>query len=266
MRKSFALALTLSLLIVCSLVVVDSSSEAHEIAPLASALLSNSYPAYAKVGAFANYSGSGGFIAFLSGVSTNITYDVTGVYSNNTMEVFVNATISLGTEIQNDTSTYTMNLTDSIYSPKVMPVIPPQDINADTIVFQNVTCNFVKDVELTVSAGTYNAAEFQGKNANGTMLQFWFDRDSGLALEMVEPGSYIQLIQTNIATPLSVQSQFSSYLPYIVIFIVGWAGAGLCFFAVIRHYSHKGRKATPMQNVENKSKPKQQELEKRKTT
>lgn len=33
-------------------------------------------PAYARVGAYALYSGNGGFVAFLSGVSANISYYV----------------------------------------------------------------------------------------------------------------------------------------------------------------------------------------------
>lgn len=198
-------------------------------------------PAYARVGAYALYSGDGGFVAFLSGASANISYYVYDVYSNGTMGVFVNASLSLGTEVENGTTTVAKNVTDSITSPSILPAISPEDLTGGTIVFENITCAFVENSMLTVPAGDFNATEYQGKDANGTTIQYWFDRSTGLSIEMVQPASYFQLIQSNIATPVSTQTAIQSELPFIIIFVVGWIGAGLLFYAVIRHYTKKGK-------------------------
>jgi hypothetical protein len=200
---------------------------------------STSYPSYAKVGAYAFYSGDGGFIAFLSGVSGNISYTLTDVYTNSSMNLLVNANLSLGTEVTNNVSTVTENLTDSIFAPKIMPAVPPQDLTGSKITFQNIVCTFVaNNAQFSVAAGTFNATEYQAQ-VNGTELTFWFDRPSGLAIEMLESGSYFQLVDSNIAMPLAVQTSFQSYLPYILVFVTGWAAAGLLFYGVRRHYIKK---------------------------
>jgi hypothetical protein len=199
----------------------------------------DSTTAYAKVGAYAFYSGTGGFIAFMSGVSANITYTVTDVYPNNTMRLQINSNLSLGTEVSTAPTVTNESLTDSISRPKVLPVMPAQDLNGSKILFQNVSLNFVGNSNLPVPAGRFNATEYEGKNANGTVLQFWFDRATGLALQEVEAASYFQLVETNIATPLSTPTALQSETPFIVVFFVGWAGAGLLFYAVYRHYTKK---------------------------
>jgi hypothetical protein len=200
---------------------------------------SSIYPAYATVGAFAYYSGNGGFIAYMSGVSANITYSVTNVYSNGTMTVSVDANLSLGTEASTAPTSVNQTLTDSVFNPKVFPALPPQDLNGSRVLFQNVSFAYVSNSIVTVPAGKFNATEYQGKDANGTVLQFWFDRSTGLALQEVEAASYFQLIQTNIATPLSTPSALQTESPFIIVFFVGWAGAGLFFYAIYRHYTKK---------------------------
>ncbi|MGI0091487.1 MAG: hypothetical protein ACREBS_07245 [Nitrososphaerales archaeon] len=245
MRKKRRLFTTLLLLIffvsplVSSFVMVQSVSAA--------------YPAYAKPGAYAFYSGTGGFIAFMSGVSANISYYVTNVYSNNTMSLLVDGNLSLGTELSTAPTVVSTNLTDSIYDPMVLPALPPQNLTSVEIRFQNISCAFVMNTRLQVPAGTFNSTEFQGKNANGTILDFWFDRATGLALQMVEAASYFQLIQTNIATPLSTQAPIQAETPFIVVFVVGWGAAGLLFYGIIRYYSKKAQGSAPVQEAPKKS-------------
>jgi hypothetical protein len=202
----------------------------------------STYPSYAKVGAYAFYAGDGGFIAFLSGVSGNISYTITDVYPNGTMNLLVNANLSLGTEVTNNVSTVVENLTDYVFAPRILPAVPPQDLNGSEINFQNVSFTFVaNNGQYTVAAGTFNATEYQA-SANGTTLTFWFDRPSGLAIEMLESGSYFQLVTSNIAVPLAVQSSFQSYLPYILVFVTGWTAAGLLFYGVRRYYIKKSER------------------------
>jgi hypothetical protein len=209
---------------------------------LSTAGSAENYPAYAKVGAYAFYSGNGGFIAYMSGVSANITYTVTNVFTNNTMSLAVNANLSLGTEVTTTPSIVSENLTDSVFNPRVFPALPPQDLNGSRIVFQNISCTFVGNSILPVPAGKFNATEFQGKDANGTVLEFWFDRSTGLALQEVEAASYFQLIKSNIATPVSTPSAIQTESPFIIVFIVGWTGAGLLFYGVYRYYNKKAAK------------------------
>ena len=199
-------------------------------------------PPYAKAGGYAFYSGNGGFIPYMSGVSANISYYVENVFPNNTMSLMVNANLSMGTEVSTTPTIVTENLTDLISNPRFLPAVQPQNLTSRNIVFQNISCKFVGNAELQVPAGKFNATEFQGQNANGTILDFWFDRSSGLALQMVEAASYFQLIQTNIATPLSTQQPIQAEAPFIIIFVVGWGAAGLLFYGVVRYYSKKGRK------------------------
>ena len=186
-------------------------------------------PPYAKVGAYALFSGDGGFVAFLSGVSANISYFVSDVYPNSTMRVYVNASLTLGTEVPNGSTIVTKNVTDPIYSPSLFPAIPPENLTSGQMTFENVTCTFVKNAMHTVPAGTFNATEYQGKDSNGTTVYFWFDRPTGLSLEMDQASSYFQLVVSNIAAPLGTQTPFQSELPFILVFVAGWACAGLLF-------------------------------------
>ena len=204
-----------------------------------SAADSSTLPAYATIGAFANYTGSGGYIAFLSGVSGNLSYTVTNVLANGSMELYVNGNLSLGTEVDIPTSQISENLTDSIYSPKIFPALPPQELTSKQIIFQNITCEFQTDSVLTVPAGTFEAVEYQGTGVNDSILDFWFDNSTGLAIQMSGSGAELQLTGSNIAQPFALQSSSAFDLSIVAVFLVGWTIAGLLFYAVRRHYIKK---------------------------
>ena len=200
-----------------------------------------SSPSYAKIGSYALYEGNGGYVSFLGGVSSNISYYVTNVFPNDTMVVFVNATISMGSESGVPPSTILRNFSDSVSSPRILPAVPPQNLTNNDIFFQNTTCKFVKNSMLTVPAGNFNATEFQGVDANGTTLTFWFDRTTGLAIQMVQAISYLQLIQSDIGVPLKTQTSLQAELPFLAVFVVGWSLAGVVFYTVWRHYARKNK-------------------------
>jgi len=202
---------------------------------------SSTLPAYATVGAYANYTGSGGFIAFFSGVTGNLSDTVTNVPPNGSMDLFVNGNLSLGTEVDVPTSQISEHLTDSISSPKFFPAIPTQDLLSRQIVFQNISCLFETSTLLTVPAGSFAAVEYQGTGVNDSTLDFWFDNSTGLALQMSGSGAELQLIGSNIARPLSIQSPSAFDLPIIAVFLVGWTVAGLLFYSVRRHYINKSK-------------------------
>ena len=204
--------------------------------PFATAATSSPFPPYASVGGFANYTGSGGFIAFLSGVSGNITYYVSSVYSNGTMEVAVKGNLSMGTEAGIPTSQVSENLSDSIFRPRILPAIPPENLTDQSLVFQNITCTFEKNAAITVPAGTFNATEFQGTGTNGSTLDFWFDRSTGLAVQMSGSAAEFQLLNSNIATPIGLQSSSSVGAQIIIVFVVGWVVAGFLFYSIRRYY------------------------------
>ncbi len=197
---------------------------------------------YATIGAYAEYEGNGGYVSFLGGVSSNITYSVTNVYPNNTMVVFVNATISMGSESGVPPTNILKNFSDSVLSPTILPAVSPRNLTEQQIFFQNTTCKFVKNSMVNVPAGTFNATEFQGTDANGTTVTFWFDRSTGLAIQMSQAISYLQLIQSNIAPPVRTQTSVQAELPFIIVFVVGWSLIGVAFYAVWRHYSQKAKR------------------------
>ena len=225
--------------------VILTSFSVHYFFQSSYASSSTLYPPYATVGAYAFYSGSGGSYAFLSGVSGNISYYVSNVYSNNnSMRIVVNENITLGTESTTNTTMISQNVTDSIFAPTTFLAVPPANLTSNKIVFENMTCTFVEDGNPNVPAGTFNATEFRGINSNGTVQDFWFDRSSGLVIEMVEPGyaTYYQLVNTNIAIPVQAQSQIAAEIPFIIVFAVGWAGAGVLFYVVRLHYIKKSER------------------------
>jgi hypothetical protein len=206
---------------------------------------STSYPSYARIGAHAFYSGSGGSYAFLSGVSGNVSYYVSNVYpNNNSMRVIVDENITLGTEATTNNTMISLNVTDSIFAPTTLLAVPPANLTSNKILFENMTCTFIENGDPTVPAGTFNASEFQGTDSNGTVQDFWFDRASGLVIEMIEPGyaTYYQLISSNIAIPVRSQSTLAAEIPFILVFAIGWAGAGVLFYMVRRHYIRKSER------------------------
>jgi hypothetical protein len=199
----------------------------------------SSSPPYATVGAFANYTGDGGFIPFLSGVSGNLSYLVTNVLSNGSMSLLVTGNLSMGTEVGIPTSNVSLSLMDSIETPTYFPAIPPQALLSHQIIFQNITCNFVKNDVVTVPAGTFDSVEYQGTGANNSILDFWFDNQTGLALQMSGTASELQLTYSNIASPLAAQSATNLEIDISAVFIGGWVFAGLLFYAIRRHYIRK---------------------------
>jgi hypothetical protein len=158
------------------------------------------------------------------------------------MRVVVYENISLGTEAATNTTMISENVTDSIFAPSTFLAVSPTNLTSNEIIFQGMVCHFVENDIQTVSAGTFNATEFQGTNSNGTTQDFWFDRSSGLAIEMLEIGSYYQLVDSNIAVPIHVQPTLVSDIPFILIFAVGWAGAGALFYALRRYYIKKSER------------------------
>jgi hypothetical protein len=218
---------------------------------------STSLPPYASVGAYANYTGAGGNIAFLSGVSGNISYYVSRILSNGSMDLTVLGNLSLGTELGIPTTNVSLSLTDQIYSPKYFPAIPPEDLVSRQIDFQNISCSYKTGGRISVPAGTFNGVEYQGIGANGSVLDFWFDNATGLALQMSGSAAELQLATSNIAQPLVVQSPSNVELPIIAVFLVGWALAGLLFYVVRRHYLRKSQSEgllTPAKGSGQKSK------------
>ena len=102
-------------------------------------------PLTRRTEAFANYTAAGGNIAFLSGVSGNLSYTVTNVLPNGSMDLIVAGNLSLGTEVDIPTSQVSENLTDSAYSPEIFPALPPGNLGSKHITFQNVSCVFETD-------------------------------------------------------------------------------------------------------------------------
>lgn len=198
-------------------------------------------PPYASVGAYANYTGDGGNIAFLSGVTGNISYYVSSISPNGSMDLNVIGNLSLGTELGIPTSNVSLVLTDQIYSPQYFPAVLPAELTARQINFQNISCTFVTNTKISVPAGTFNSVEYQGMGANDSVLDFWFDNATGLALQMSGSAAELQLSATNIAQPLIAQSPAGVELPIIVVFLVGWTLAGLLFYAVRKHYLKKSQ-------------------------
>src|SRR5579872_3977691 len=175
LKKRLATSL-ITLVIFASVLVIGSTH------PTSFAVLT--LPPYAIPGAYANYTGDGGFIAFMSGVSGNISYFVSAVLPNGSMDLVVTGNLSLGTELGIPTSNVSLNLVDTANSPKYFPAIPPAALLSHQIDFQNITCIFVKSSEITIPAGTFQTDEFQGTGVNGSVLNFWFDNTTGLALQM----------------------------------------------------------------------------------
>ncbi len=210
-------------------------------------------PPFATTGAFANYAGDGGFIAFMSGVSGNISYFVSGVFPNGSMTLEVTGNLSLGTEVGIPTSNVSLILTDQSSSPKYFPAVSPADFFRQ-INFQNISCNYVGSSEITVPAGIFNSVEYQGTGVNGSVLDFWFDNATGLALQMSGSAAELQLTKSNIAQPLALQSPANATLPIIAVFVVGWAFAGALFYAVRRYYLKKNKTdENPLANRTNSS-------------
>jgi len=223
-----------------ALIIIFSVTVIFEFGSLVPAY-SDTLPPYAKVGAFADYTSDGGFIAFMSGVSGNISYHISSILQNGTMELTITGNLSFGTEAGIPTSNVTMTEYDQTDSPKYFPAISSSELFSRSIDFQNISCTFQGYSRITVPAGTFESVEFQGNGANASLLDFWFDNATGLALQMSGSAAELQLKTTNIATPLVAQSSISTELSIVVVFVSGWVLAGVLFYAVRRHYVKKSQ-------------------------
>src|SRR5579875_2917257 len=197
---------------------------------------SSSQPSYARPGSYATYTVLGGFIPFFDGVSGNVSYLVTNVFNNGSMIVRVDANVSEGSEVPTSYSSF--NVTDNIFSPRALPIVPLANLSASTLEFENVTCSFVQNTQVTVPAGKFSTVEFRGSGQNGTVY-FWFDQTTGLAVEMSGYAGAFELSSSNIALPAGTPSSFGSTLPYYLVFGGVWTFSAVLFLGVRRYYRIK---------------------------
>ena len=194
-------------------------------------------PSYSAVGSYAIYQVLGGFIPFFDGVNGTISYTVTNVFSNNSMSVSLNGNVSQGNEAP--TSNVTYNFNDNILDPRIFPALAPNLLTERHLIFENISCNFVQNSSLAVPAGTFETMEFTGNDKNGALTYYWFDPSSGLVIEMAQGGGAFQLQQSNIATPSSISSGFSTSLPFFETFGLAFGIGAALFFGIHRYYNRK---------------------------
>ena len=199
-------------------------------------------PVYAKQGAYVYYTVLGGSIAFMAGVNGSLIYTVTGVYPNNTMSVQVLANMTQGDEVP--TSYQVLNYTDNIFEPTIFPAVPLANLTANSkIVFENVTCSFAKYENVPLDAGQFNTSEYKGADKNGTAYTFYFDRSTGVAVQMYSTqGAAIQLESSNIVTPDGPANSVSQTLPYYEDFAAAFAFSVLVFGGAYWYYHGKNKK------------------------
>lgn len=199
-------------------------------------------PAYAVQGAYVYYNVQGGSIAFMSGVNGSLIYKVTGVFPNNTMSVQVLANMTEGNEVP--ISYQVLNYTDNIFEPTTFPAVPLANLTANsTLVFENVTCSFVKYQSIPLTPGQFNTSEYQGVDKNGTTYTFFFDRATGVAVQMyTSQGVAIQLESSNIVTPDGHANSVSQVLPYYEDFAAALAFGVLVFGGAYWYYIRKSKK------------------------
>jgi hypothetical protein len=198
-------------------------------------------PAYAQPGAFASYTALGGFIPFFGGVSGDATYTVLQVFDNGTMEVFLNENISQGELGQTTNTTYQAHVLDSILSPGLFPAIAPSLLGSSNLTVQGITCSLSKQMTVTVPAGTFFTYEYVGRDLNGTTDYYWFDPSSGLVIEMSSGVSALELVNSNIAYPSSVQQPAQAESPYILAVLIAWAMIGAVYLWIRRHYQRAAK-------------------------
>lgn len=202
---------------------------------------------FAVVGAYASYTGEGGFIPYFSGVEGNITYSVSSVFDNGSMAVHVFVNITAGTDLNpfiNETT-----VIDSVQAPKVFPAVSPAVLSTLHVTFQNVSASFSKNSTVSVPAGLFDTSKFVGKDANGTSVSFWFDRTTGLMIEESSGTSAVELKSSNIATPVGTPSFFNSEAPFELVFVVAFAVGGVLFLYLRHHYtSAASREAAKRKN------------------
>jgi hypothetical protein len=189
-------------------------------------------PSYARAGAVATYSEFGGFVAFFGGVYGNVSFAITDVYQNGSMGVRVEANLSQSGEAP--PQVFDMNITDSVESPRQFPAVPPENLTGAKLFFEDTAMTFVANQSVSVPAGTFETVEFTGRSPDGNVSDFWFDRTSGLAIQVEKGGAALQLLSSNIAVAAGGMPPVDPFLSSIEVIIVLWAAAALFFFFVIK--------------------------------
>ncbi len=198
------------------------------------------YPSYARQGAYVLYDVVGGSVAFFDGVQGNISYTVTNVFTNESMIVRLSLNVTQGSEIPPTYNVY--NYTDSVLNPKIFPIVPLSNLSSHTITFQNVSCSYVTNQQITVNNLVFQTLEYRG-TANQSTITYWFDNATGLAIEEASTsGAEISLASTNIANPIRVVDPLTASLPIIIIFVAVFAATGLGYFEINRYYAKRARK------------------------
>lgn len=197
-------------------------------------------PSYAKAGSYAYYDTIGGFIPFFDGVSGNISYRVTNVFNNGSMAVTLSANMTQGNEVPESQVVY--NFTESISAPKIFPAVPVSDFSKSSFAFENTTCTLVKNGTATVPAGKFDTLEYSGVNGTSYKVLYWFDRNTGLVIQMAGSGAAMELVSSNIATPIAQPQGLSVTLPYILVFVVTWVVAAAAYLGLKRYYDSKSKK------------------------
>ncbi|MEM0117736.1 MAG: hypothetical protein QXV32_04760 [Conexivisphaerales archaeon] len=209
------------------------------LVPITSAVPQSSLPPYAEAGAFISYTSLGGFIPYFGGVSGDATYTITQVFTNGTMIVLLNETVSqgeLGSITNVSTSKYYF---DNAYSPSVFPALPVSALGESQVSVQGIRCNLTGQVNITVPAGTFHTYEYIGRDSNGTVTYYWFDQSSGVVVEMSSGVSAMQMVNSNIAFPISTPTPSQSELPYVIVVLASWGAMGALFLFIRRHYTLK---------------------------
>lgn len=199
-------------------------------------------PAYAVQGAYLYYNVQGGSIAFMSGVNGSLIYKVTGVFPNNTMSLQVLANMTQGDEAP--TSYQVLNYTDNIFEPTIFPAVPLANLTANSkLVFENVTCSFVKYESIPLTPGQFNTSEYQGVDNNGTTYTFFFDRATGVAVQMYSnQGVALQLQSSNVVAADGPANSGSQVLPYYEDFAAAFGFSALVFGGAYWYYHEKSKK------------------------
>jgi|GEM_PF-1687679 hypothetical protein len=197
----------------------------------------SSLPQYAQAGAFVSYTAIGGFIPFFGGVSGQAKYTVMQVFTNGSMLVMLNETISQGEVGSQSNVSSSKYFLDNAYSPSVFPALPASSLGQYQVRVQGIVCNLTGQVSITVPAGTFLTYEYIGRDSNGTTQYYWFDSASGVVVEMSSGVSAMQMTNSNIAFPSSQPTSSSSELPYVVVVLLAWGFMGGLFLWIRRHYS-----------------------------
>jgi hypothetical protein len=202
----------------------------------------NQTPVYAMRGSYVYYNVQGGSIAFMPGVNGSLIYKVTTVFPNNTMKLQVLANLTEGDEVP--TSYQVLNYTDNVLDPTIFPAIPLSSLNSNSpLVFENVSCSFVKYVNVPLTQGQYNSSEYKGTDKNGTTYNFFFDRATGVAVQMYSSnGAALQLAGSNIVAPDAPLNSTSQLLPYYEDFAATFAFSALIFGGAYWYYRVKNKK------------------------